>query len=279
MNTEIAFLSGLPRTGSTLLTSILSQNPEIHTEGNSALCQLMWDMQVSCWNTEQLQNRPDIQGELITSIPEIFYKGVEGNILDKCRSWTMPANLELIDKYITKSPKIIVMLRPIVDIVKSFVLVRDMNGWNNPESGLLDDDSEPIMRSFNGVKHAKSIDSGQFLYLWYDDLVTNPEQTINKVYDFCGWKKFNHQFDNIKNLTPERDDLLGLLGLHNIRPELKRREVKVKLSDELYEKAIQLDKEMGTMSLTSDIFPIFRDIDDHIDTAETLVFKEQHGRQ
>jgi hypothetical protein len=33
------------------------------------------------------------------------------------------------------------------------------------------------------------------------------------------------------------------------------------------------------MSLVSDIFPIYKDIDDHIDTAETLVFKEQHGRQ
>jgi sulfotransferase len=244
---DIVFLSGLPRTGSTLLTSILSQNSALHTEGNSALCQLMWDMQVSCWNAEQLQNRPDAQNKLLTSIPEVFYQGVEGNIIDKCRSWTLPSNLELIDKYITKSPKIIVMLRPIVDIVKSFVLVRGMNGWSNPESGLLDDGSEPIMRSLDGIKHAKSIDSGQFLYLWYDDLVNNPEQTINKVYDFCGWEKFNHQFDNIKNLTPERDDLLGLLGLHDIRPELERREVKVKLSDELYEKAIQLDKEMGTI--------------------------------
>lgn len=244
MGTNITFLSGLPRTGSTLLTSILSQNPAVHAEGNSALCQLMWDTQVSCWNTEQLQNRPDMQDKLLTSIPEVFYQGVEGNIVDKCRSWTIPANLELIDKYITKSPKIIVMLRPIVDIVKSFVFIRDMNGWNNPEAGLLDDGSEPIMRSFDGIKHAKSIDSGQFLYLWYDDLVNNPEQTINKVYDFCGWEKFNHQFDNIKNLTPERDDLLGLLGLHDIRPKLKRREVKVKLSDELYEKAIQLEKEI-----------------------------------
>jgi len=252
MGTSITFLSGLPRTGSTLLTSILSQNSALHTEGNSALCQLMWDMQVSCWNAEQLQNKPDAQNKLLTSIPEVFYQGVESNIIDKCRSWTLPANLELIDKYITKSPKIIVMLRPIVDIVKSFVLIRDMNGWNNPEAGLLDYGSEPIMRSLDGIKHAKSIDSGQFLYLWYDDLVNNPEQTINKVYDFCGWEKFNHQFDNIKNLTPERDDLLGLLGLHDIRPELKRREVKVKLSGELYEKAIQLDKEWIQVAIPQD---------------------------
>jgi sulfotransferase len=244
---DIVFLSGLPRTGSTLLTSILSQNKYIHTQGNSALCQLMWDTQVSCENTEQIKNSPDVTYRLLESIPNIFYDGIDKHIIDKCRSWTLPANLELINKYITMSPKIIVMLRPIVDIVKSFVFVREMNGWSNPESGLLDDGSEPIMRSLDGIKYSKSIDSGQFLYLWYDDLINNPKQTINKVYDFCGWKKFNHQFDNIKNLTSERDDLLGLLGLHDIRPELKRREVKIKLSDELYKKAIQLDKEMGTL--------------------------------
>lgn len=247
MGTSITFLSGLPRTGSTLLTSILSQNTALHTEGNSPLCQLMWDMQVSCWNTEQVQNNPDIQKKLLTSIPEVFYQGVEGSIIDKCRSWTLTANLELINKYITKSPKIIVMQRPIVDIVRSFVFVRTMNGWQNPEEGLLDEGSEPIMRSLDGVKHAKSIDSGQFLYLWYDDLVNNPEQVVDKVYNFCGWDKFEHQFDNIKNLTPERDDLINLIGLHDIRPKLERREINIKLSDELYEKAVQLDKEMGTL--------------------------------
>jgi len=42
------FISGLPRTGSTLLSSILYQNPLIHAEGNSALCQLMWDNYISC---------------------------------------------------------------------------------------------------------------------------------------------------------------------------------------------------------------------------------------
>lgn len=250
MTTNIVFLSGLPRTGSTLLTSILSQNPQMHTEGNSALCQLMWDMQVSCWNTEQLRNRPDVQEKLLTSIPELFYQGIETTIVDKCRSWTLPANLELIDKYINKSPKIIVMLRSLVDIVKSFVFVRDMNGWTNPEAGLLDDDSEPIMRSLNGVNYAKSINSGQFLFVYYDDLVDNPNQVMQTIYDFCGWEKFRHQFDGIRNLTPERDDLLGLLGLHDIRPELKRRKVEVKLSDELYEKAIKLDQVIGAYGKT-----------------------------
>lgn len=244
MNTEITFLSGLPRTGSTLLTSILSQNPEIHTEGNSALCQLMWDMQVSCWNTEQLKNRPDVQEKLITSIPEVFYKGVEGNILDKCRSWTMPANMELIDKYITKSPKIVVMLRPITEIVKSFVFIRKMNGWKNPEAALLDEGSDPIMRSLDGIRYSKTINNGQFLYVWYSELVDQPKETINKIYDFCGWDRFEHNFESITNPNPEQDDLLNMIGLHDIRPELSKRNIEVELSDELYQKALLLEKEI-----------------------------------
>ncbi len=45
---EIVLLSGLPRTGSTLLQNILVQNTKIHAEGNSGLCQIMWDSKISC---------------------------------------------------------------------------------------------------------------------------------------------------------------------------------------------------------------------------------------
>ena len=243
MNNRIVFLSGLPRTGSTLLTSILSQNPAIHTEGNSSLCQLMWDMQVSCWNTEQVKNNFDAPKRILEAIPNLFYNNNK-HIVDKCRSWTLPANLEIIDKYITKSPKIIVMLRPIVEIVKSFVYVRTLNNWQNPEDGLLDEGSEPIMRSLDGVKNAKANDFGQFLFLWYDDLVDYPKNTIDKIYSFCGWNKFEHNYNNIINKNPERDDLFQMLGLHDIRPTVSRREFQIKLSDQLFEKSILIDKQL-----------------------------------
>jgi sulfotransferase len=241
---SITFLSGLPRTGSTLLTSILSQNPRVYTKGNSALCQTMWDTQVSFWNTQQVQNTPEVPSKLLSTIPNIYYPDSSKYLLDKCRSWTLPANLELINKYITNSPKIIVMLRPIVDIVKSFVFIKSMNEIKNPEQGLLDDGSEPIMRSLDGVFNSIETNFGDYLYIWYDDFISNPEKTIDKIYEFCGWEKFNHQYVDIKNLTPELDDEIGLLGLHDIRTEIKKREVEVKLSKELYNKAVALDKKL-----------------------------------
>lgn len=240
MKDNIFFLSGLPRTGSTLLTSILSQNPDIHTEGNSALCQLMWDMQVSCWNTEQINNKPEIANKLLNRLPEIFYEGISNNIIDKCRSWTLPANLELIDKYITHNPKIIVMLRPIVDIVKSFIYVRKMNGWDIPEEGLLDEGSEPIMRSLDGVRYAQANNDGKFLFVQYDDLISNPSNTIKEIYDFCDWKPYDHDYNNIINKSPEKDDIFNLLGLHDIRPSISRRELNVTLSQSMLDKALSL---------------------------------------
>jgi sulfotransferase len=240
MDKQLYFLAGLPRTGSTLLTSILSQNPGIHTEGNSALCQLMWDMQVSCEQTEQMLNKPELKEKLISKLPNIFYENANGVVIDKCRSWTIPANLNLIDRYITKTPKIIVMTRPIIEIVESFVFIRQMNGWVNPEEGLLDEGSEPIMRSLAGVNYAKENNTGQFLFVEYQDLLDKTNVALDRIYDFCGWEPFKHSLENIKNLNPEADEAISLLGLHDIRPTISKRNVNVKLSAGLRKKALSL---------------------------------------
>lgn len=241
MMNNIYFLSGLPRTGSTLLTSIISQNPKIHTDSNSPLCQLMWDMEMSINNTEQMINRHDIKEKMISSIPKILYQGVENNIIDKCRTWTLPDNLDLINKYITDNPKIVVMLRPLVDILKSFIYIRTLNGWNNPEYDLLTENSDPIMRSLDAVKYAKSINSNQFLFIQYDDLVDNPTETINKIYEFYEWESFTHNFYDIKNKNIEIDGTLRMFGLHDIRSTIGRRNIDIELSDDLLHRVNTLE--------------------------------------
>lgn len=179
-----------------------------------------------------MANTPDFKDRLLNQIPHIFYPLKDKIVIDKCRSWTLPANLDLIDKYITKKPKIIVMTRPLIDIVKSFVFIRKMNAWPNPEIGLLNEGSEPIMRSLEGVRHAKKINKGQFLFISYDDLLDQPNQTIKNIYKFCGLESFEHDFMNIKNNTQEKDDLLNLIGLHDIRSILSRRNLDISLSKE-----------------------------------------------
>jgi len=218
-------LSGLPRTGSTLLSAILSQNPETHAEGNSAVCQLMWDLQQSCETTaaEQLQanHRQTDQDALVASVPAIYYRNVKAqHIVDKCRSWTLPDNMAMLRRYVTDDPKVIVMTRPLDEIVRSFVRLRQANGWTDPEAGLLEPMSEPIMRSQSGVEHARATNTGEFLFIEYADLVSDPRAAVNSIYSFCEWEPFEHDFDNVINKHPEDDTIYGLLGMHDIRPKV-----------------------------------------------------------
>jgi len=222
----VFFLSGLPRTGSTLLSSILSQNPEIFAGGNSAVCQLMWDMQVSCETnaSEQLRANYKIstQDDLVRAIPAIYYKDVNQTyIFDKCRSWTLPANLQMIKRYITDDPKILVLTRPVDEIADSFAKLRKANGWSGDlEIGLRDENSEPIMRSLAGIEYAKSINTGEFLFIEYKNLVEKPQETIDEIYDFCNLEPFAHYYKKIKNRYPENDEVYGLKGMHTIKPNI-----------------------------------------------------------
>lgn len=241
---QFVALSGLPRTGSTLLSAILSQNPNIHAEGNSAVCQLMWDMQQSVVNSEQLKaNNKDLNDKLVKSIPHIYYGEIKKPIVvDKCRSWTLPANMQMLNRYFDNAPKVIVLVRPMVEIVASFMSLRKSNGWQELEIGLLDSGSEPIMRSLAGVEWARKNNNGEFIFVTYDELVDDTQATLKRIYEHCGWDTFDHNLDEIINTHKENDDVYSLVGQHDVRLQISRRTVDVDLSDELIQKCNRLDQ-------------------------------------
>ena len=240
---QFVALSGLPRTGSTLLSAILSQNPNIHAEGNSAVCQLMWDMQQSVINSEQLKaTNKDLLDALVKPIPHTYYADVAKPIVvDKCRSWTLPANVEILNRYFNNSPKIIVLVRPLVEVVASFLALRKANGWADMEM-ILEDGSEPIMRSLAGVEWARKNNNGEFLFVTYDELVDNTQASLDRIYSHCGWEPFAHDLNNIINHHKENDAVYGLIGQHDVRPQISRRTADVDLPDELIKECNRLDE-------------------------------------
>ncbi len=186
------------------------------------MCQLMWDAQQSCEGSarEQLQanRRADTQDAILRAIPAIYYRDVKArHIVDKCRSWALPDNMTMIRRYITNDPKVIVMTRPIDEIVDSFVRLHEANGWIDPAAGLLDPMTEPIMRSQFGVDYARATNKGEFLFIEYADLITDTEQVLGSIYDFAGFDSFTHDLTNIVNRHPEDDTVYGLAGMHDVR--------------------------------------------------------------
>jgi sulfotransferase len=252
---QLVFLSGLPRTGSTLLSSILGQNPNIHSEGNSALCQFVYDMHKSCvFNaSEQLNacNRKDIIYDLILELPEIYYKKQNSQIVvDKCRAWMSKENIHLIEEYLCKDYKMIILERPLTEIFKSFSRLYINNNVKKDLNILFTPMSEPIMRNIRDIRYAKTEynkpgGDSHFLFISYHELVNYPEETVEKIYKFCGWEPFEHNFQNVVTKFPEDDAFYGLIGLHDIRPIVKKVDNPVILPKEVQEKCEQIDKLMG----------------------------------
>ena len=179
----------------------------------------------------------NILDSLVKVIPSIYYTNVNKPIIvDKCRSWTLPANMEMLNRYFNNPPKVIVLIRPIVEIVASFMSLRKENGWQDLETGLLDDGSEPIMRSLAGVEWARKNNNGEFIFVTYDELVDDTTATLERIYEHCGWEPFTHNLTNIIDYFKENDLKYNAINIHDVRPQIKRRKIDIKMSDELIKK-------------------------------------------
>jgi hypothetical protein len=181
---------------------------------------------------------------ILRSIPYNYYADVNKSlILDKCRLWTLPGNLALIENYITNRPKIVVLVRPIEEIVSSFVQLRINNNWSEDKiySDLLNDGENPIMIPLEGTIHAKENNNGQFLFIHYDEIVFDTKKTLEKIYDFYEWPKYEHELENIKRPFVQHDEVYNLNGLHEVRSIVEKQKYHIDLPKDIMKKCRYLN--------------------------------------
>jgi hypothetical protein len=255
MNKHFYFLGGLPRTGSTLLCSILAQNPSVHSEGSSVLIDLMWHHYWNTLNAEKNNWNEDIIASnleervtrVMKSLPFTYYQDIDKPfILDKCRSWTLPVNMHIARKFITKTPKVLVLVRPTQEIVSSFVKLRIDSGWeeNSLFQGLLDDGGGLITKCVEGVINAKESNNGEFLFVTYDEIVYETKQTLNKIYNFFEWPKFDHLLDNITRPFVQKDEVYNMSDLHKVRDKIAKQSYEIILPTNVVKKCKYFDSLM-----------------------------------
>jgi sulfotransferase len=233
------FLSGLPRSGSTLLGSILSQHPELQATPTSPLADLL------CWidegftklDIQYTYDKQQIQYNTYNSILENFYNHIKKPyILDKHRGWCK--NVPSIEKFLNQTPKIIATNRRISEVLSSYILLiqrnneadnfvdarlrregKEINTDNRIECLWKNYVCDPYESLVYGLTHNR-----QNIHLVdYNDLTQKPERELNKIYDFLGLETHTHDFSGILNTCKEDKDYeWGIDNLHQIRPKLQR---------------------------------------------------------
>ena len=236
-------MAGLPRSGSTLLKSILNQNPSIHTEPVSPIMELMY------WNDRYFSDseqylgypKPKSAHKVISSIIDNYYFDTkEPIIIDHCRAWSN--NIERIKTYITPNPKIICPVRNVLEVLTSFITMVHRNSdqvsfidQHLIENGLpINDDNrcDYLMSKEGIVEQAlwaqsqafiRGDDKKYLLMVEYDDLVNCSDETMRKIYEFLELDYYQHNFNNVENNHREIDDQWYLKDMHYVRKEVKKK--------------------------------------------------------
>jgi sulfotransferase len=243
---QFFFMAGMQRSGATIISAILNQNPDIWASPASPLFRMMTTQLQSHNELENIDfNRSEAIDSVIRSIPHTFYADKKAKyIIDKNLNWPNPLGAEVIFKYITQKIKFICPVRNVLDVIVSFDTIINAN----PDSKNNIMDELVLSQTFAGkpladrradflMRHDKdialSLDFMQhatmpefrhlFHFVDYDDFIKNPEQEINKIYDFLEIPKYNHEYQNIVDSTGiSRESLTGIKDLHTIRHTISK---------------------------------------------------------
>ena len=117
-NKQLFFLVALPRSGNTLFTSIINQNPEIVCTPNSITLEIMKDLFL-LKQTDVFLNYQDHDSldNVLDSVYDNYYKDwPQQYIIDRGPVMT-PGNLMLMQKHYRRPFKCIVILRDLMDVL------------------------------------------------------------------------------------------------------------------------------------------------------------------
>tara|TARA_S200002703_G_scaffold153444_2_gene155045 strand:+ start:3760 stop:4599 length:840 start_codon:yes stop_codon:yes gene_type:complete len=238
-NQTVFYQSSLPRAGSTLLQNLIGQNPLFHVTPTSGMIDMMLGARIG-YNGNHESKAGDLK-----QWKEGFYafcrEGFKGYtsaltdkpyILDKNRAWGSyyPLLSEIIP-----NPKIIFMVRDLravfASMEKKFRANPDVDGGeinNITLQGITTHQrveqwavGHPVGYAVNKLNQSFLDKSAQnFFFIRYEDLCNNPEPVIKGVYKFLELDYFEHNFQNIPQITVEDDTVHGIYGDHTIRNTL-----------------------------------------------------------
>lgn len=250
------FITGLPRSGSTLLAALLRQNPRFHAGMTSPVGSLFRGLinQLGAGSEFGPVVSKAQRCRLARGLFDSYYGDVADRevIFDTNRMWAaqMPALMEMFP-----GAKVIACVRNVAWVMDSIERRFRANPFETTR--LFNDDSErntvysrvetlaqrnrlvgypwtALKEAFYG-EHARSL-----LVVDYDLLAQAPDKVLPLIYQFIGEPAFAHDFERVEYDAPEFDEALGLHGLHKVRQQVAIERRETLLPPDLFEQYSKL---------------------------------------
>ena len=235
LNKDLYFLVALPRSGNTLFTSIINQNPDIVCTPNSITLEIMKDLFL-LKQTDVFQNYPDHKSldNVLDSVYDNYYKDWPQKVIIDRGPVMTPGNYALMQKHFKRHFKCIVILRDLMDVLASYMK------WykNNPDAfpnryGCKNDDEKLSMVMNTEGAVAKELESIKNSFNFpdichfvkYNDLVAQPEKEMRKIYEFMNLPYYDHKFEDLKQIEVNGiayDDKIVGKNMHKIRTVVRK---------------------------------------------------------
>lgn len=220
---KIYFISGFPRSGNTLLSSILSQNPNICTTGHSYVPDITFNLESIRHTSTTFKNFPAVSGleNVLKNVFTNFYSDTNEDYVIERGDWVTPFNFSSLLKYCPNEIKIVILVRDILDIIRSYLKICEnypefyINKiYNNLDKTTLYQSEmavkadlimeregyvDSMLYSVNNLIKTNQLSCIKFVE--YSELISNPKNTLQKIYEFYEIDHFDHTFLNLNQLS------------------------------------------------------------------------------
>jgi sulfotransferase len=230
------FITGLPRSGSTLLAAILRQNPDFTSNIMSPVGRIITQLHEDLGpvNEAEIFLTDPIRKRMCQAIFNAYYADMNAKVaFDNNRRWA--TNADLLSK-LYPDCKIICCVRNPVAIIDSLErllrrnaltlssLVNSSNTtvysrvvqYLEPSGGLFGFAWAGLRDAFYGPQRDR------LLFMNYDHLAQYPREMMDLLHEKLGYEHFKYDFNNIAALPKARefDARLGTPGLHSVNSKV-----------------------------------------------------------
>jgi sulfotransferase len=243
---KLHFLAGLPRAGTSLLSAILNQHPDVFCSTGSSLIQTIRHARESYDKNPYTVSTP-VGGQraaIAHGIADGFYQHVTAPvIIDKNRFWMAPQNLRLASSMFLGPPKVLVPIRAVTDILASWLTLWENSHANGIKENVFDRDMKKfgypdtaegrcayltgpwgnVRDALVYLRDAYKGDHQDCLHLIeYDDLCDNPADVMAGIHEFLDLEPFKYDFHNVVPPVQENDDIFGMPSMHAVDKHVMR---------------------------------------------------------